>query len=135
MARLLCLRVIRICFVRRFVEGTIPTEVLSRDWGVTFCREEDVQKEKHVSQQSSIAAHLDKLGLLSADMTYIEFGAGKGGLSYFINIVAKGCQNVLIDRSSPTPLAEGACAIHLQFHRHRALGHIPGFCGMCWFRV
>ena len=84
----------------KHIEGTISTEVLCPDWGIQFYEDEDVEKAKHVSQQSSIAGHLARIKLLATSLTYMEFGAGKGGLSFFISKVVKGCDNVLIDRKN-----------------------------------
>ncbi len=53
--------------------------------------------------QSSLVAHMEKLGLLRDGLCYIEFGAGKGGLSHWVQkatplchknkylLVEKGC--------------------------------------------
>eukprot|EP00667_Euglena_gracilis_P011219 EG_transcript_11444 len=119
----------------RFVNDTISTEILSPDWGISLYQEGDVQKEKHVAQQSSIAAHLQKVGLLSPALTYVEFGAGKGGLSYFLSRVAPGCSNVLVDRKNFKRKLDAVVRFEKEFHRlyidikDLVLGKVPALQG------
>ena len=67
---------------------------------------------KHVTQQSSIVGHLDRLSLLGCkDTAYIEFGAGRGKLSEKIIAALVNPSNVhlvLVDRSSCRRKADGA---------------------------
>ncbi len=67
---------------------------------------------KHLTQQSSIVGHLDRLSLLaSKDTAYIEFGAGRGKLSEKIIAALANPSNVhlvLVDRSSCRRKADGA---------------------------
>ncbi|KAK2167501.1 hypothetical protein LSH36_27g09072 [Paralvinella palmiformis] len=59
--------------------------------------------QKHINQQASLIGHLQKAGLLRDGISYLEFGAGKGGLSHWIQLALSQCSNnqyILIDRSS-----------------------------------
>ena len=58
---------------------------------------------KHLKQQSSILAHLDALGiLLSKDVCYIEFGAGKGKLSQCIQKSFEFCSDIDASKTKTT---------------------------------
>ena len=81
----LCVCVCPLCFVCRYVGDNVVTEHVSShssmesDLSDPSCGR---QAAKHLSQQSSIIAYLDRLSLLlSEDVAYIEFGAGRGQLS------------------------------------------------------
>ncbi|KAI9188439.1 tRNA:m4X modification enzyme [Blastocladiella emersonii ATCC 22665] len=39
---------------------------------------------KHVNQQASLIGHLDRIGALSPDHVFVEFGAGKGELGHYV---------------------------------------------------
>jgi len=57
---------------------------------------------KHVSQQVSIASHLRRKGLLNEELCYVEFGAGKGGLSHTLACATgDAATHILIDRGNP----------------------------------
>ncbi len=45
--------------------------------------------QKHLQQLSSLVGHMEKMNLLRDKLCYIEFGAGKGGLSHWVQ---KGAQ-------------------------------------------
>ncbi|KAJ4459909.1 putative tRNA guanosine-2'-O-methyltransferase [Paratrimastix pyriformis] len=53
---------------------------------------------KHLSQQSSIAAHMAQWGLLDPHYCYVELGAGKGGLSHTVHALLRQGTFVLIER-------------------------------------
>ncbi|XP_031563775.1 tRNA:m(4)X modification enzyme TRM13 homolog [Actinia tenebrosa] len=58
---------------------------------------------KHLKQQASLVGHLQKLNLLNSDTVYLEFGAGRGKLSHWIQLALPNTNNtdfVLIDRAS-----------------------------------
>ncbi|XP_012261766.2 tRNA:m(4)X modification enzyme TRM13 homolog [Athalia rosae] len=58
---------------------------------------------KHLLQNSSLIAHLQRANLLQDDTCFIEFGAGKGKLTYWLAQAIKEQQNsavMLVDRSS-----------------------------------
>ena len=53
--------------------------------------------------QASLVGHIDKLNLLRDKVCYIEFGAGKGGLSHWVQKAAPDCQNnkyLLVEKGS-----------------------------------
>ena len=86
--------------------GDIPTEVLEH----TSCSNLVEQKEadggqrvsiRHITQQSSILAHMKEQGWLLDQNTFIEFGAGRGGLSHALVEAVPKCQTILVDRSHP----------------------------------
>lgn len=59
--------------------------------------------QKHLYQQSSLIGNLESLGLLKDHCNYIEFGAGKGGLSHWVQLANKSNVNtkyLLVERSS-----------------------------------
>jgi len=56
---------------------------------------------KHGSQQVAIASHLRTMGLLDKKLCYIEFGAGKGGLSHCLAAATEDkAWHLLIDRET-----------------------------------
>jgi tRNA:m4X modification enzyme len=58
---------------------------------------------KHLQQQSSIIGHLDSSKLLSSKTHYIEFGAGRGKLSHWLQLALQGDDSVhftLVDRAN-----------------------------------
>ncbi|KAJ8376506.1 hypothetical protein SKAU_G00070860 [Synaphobranchus kaupii] len=58
---------------------------------------------KHLKQQASLLGNMEALGLLAADRCFVEFGAGKGKLSHWINVALRGTDNVhflLVERST-----------------------------------
>lgn len=59
--------------------------------------------KKHLLQNSSLLSHLEHAGLVQDNTCFIEFGAGKGKLTYWLGQMIKDKKNsciVLIDRSS-----------------------------------
>ncbi|KAI0224956.1 tRNA:m(4)X modification enzyme TRM13 [Lamellibrachia satsuma] len=59
--------------------------------------------QKHIQQQASLISHMARLGLLTDHRCFIEFGAGKGGLSHWVQQAASDCsdtQYLLIDRGN-----------------------------------
>lgn len=62
-----------------------------------------IQAIRHRMQQASLIGHLEKMRLLDRGNCYVEMGAGKGGLSHWIQKALDGVEDVsfvLIDRSS-----------------------------------
>ncbi|NP_001085344.1 tRNA methyltransferase 13 homolog (S. cerevisiae) L homeolog [Xenopus laevis] len=58
---------------------------------------------KHLKQQASILGHLDSLGLLGGSRCFVEFGAGRGKLSHWVDIATQGAENIhflLVERAS-----------------------------------
>lgn len=58
---------------------------------------------KHLKQQASILGHLDRLGLLGKSHCFVEFGAGRGKLSHWVNIAIENVENVhflLVERAT-----------------------------------
>ncbi|MEE6513138.1 hypothetical protein FKM82_020614 [Ascaphus truei] len=58
---------------------------------------------KHLKQQASILGHLDSLGLLGPARCFVEFGAGRGKLSHWVNVATQEAENVhflLVERAS-----------------------------------
>ena len=59
---------------------------------------------KHHVQNSSLLQHLTVSSLLSDDTTFIEFGSGRGALSYWITKAVNNpgtCNLLLVDKASP----------------------------------
>ncbi|KOC67036.1 tRNA guanosine-2'-O-methyltransferase TRM13 like protein [Habropoda laboriosa] len=59
--------------------------------------------KKHLSQNSSLLSHLELANLVKENTCFIEFGAGKGKLTYWLGQIIKdkkNCGILLIDRSS-----------------------------------
>ena len=53
--------------------------------------------------QASILGHLEKMGLLTSGTCFVEFGAGRGKLSHWIQLATcgdHGNQYVLVDRAN-----------------------------------
>lgn len=60
-------------------------------------------KMKHLLQNSSLLGHAKKSGLLQGNTVFIEFGAGRGQLSYYVAQIMQeddNCLLLLIDRAS-----------------------------------
>ncbi|XP_056379326.1 tRNA:m(4)X modification enzyme TRM13 homolog isoform X2 [Hyla sarda] len=58
---------------------------------------------KHLKQQGSILGHLDRLGLLGPSRCFVEFGAGRGKLSHWVNNAADDAENIhflLVERAT-----------------------------------
>ncbi|XP_013389808.1 tRNA:m(4)X modification enzyme TRM13 homolog [Lingula anatina] len=58
---------------------------------------------KHRRQQSSLVAHMQKLGLLKDGTCFVEFGAGKGALSHWVQLAlpeSKDNSYILVDRGT-----------------------------------
>ncbi|XP_053994210.1 tRNA:m(4)X modification enzyme TRM13 homolog [Hylaeus volcanicus] len=59
--------------------------------------------KRHLLQASSLLSHLEHAGLVKDDTCFIEFGAGKGKLTYWLGQMIKHKKNsciLLVDRSS-----------------------------------
>ncbi|XP_078377457.1 tRNA:m(4)X modification enzyme TRM13 homolog isoform X2 [Oculina patagonica] len=85
---------------------TIPEEILSHS---VFQEElsEMVDKPailKHLKQQASLIGHMDKLHLLELSTIFMEFGAGRGKLSHWLQMALGNCVKdvnyLLIDRAN-----------------------------------
>jgi len=90
---------------KKFVEGQIKDEHLEH----TVLEEELNKPEygpsvlKHLIQNSSLLGQLDKSGLLENGNTFVEFGSGRGQLTYWLTKAVADpstCQFVLVDRAS-----------------------------------
>ncbi|XP_068096087.1 tRNA:m(4)X modification enzyme TRM13 homolog isoform X2 [Hyperolius riggenbachi] len=58
---------------------------------------------KHLRQQGSILGHLDRLGMLGSCRCFVEFGAGRGKLSHWVNCALENNDNVhflLVERAT-----------------------------------
>lgn len=59
---------------------------------------------KHLKQQASLIGHMDNLGLLKSNTVFMEFGAGRGKLSHWLQMAvgnsAENVDYVLIDRAN-----------------------------------
>ncbi|XP_006643152.2 tRNA:m(4)X modification enzyme TRM13 homolog [Lepisosteus oculatus] len=58
---------------------------------------------KHLKQQASLLGNLESLRLLGPDRCFVEFGAGKGKLSHWIDIALQAAKNVhflLVERAT-----------------------------------
>jgi len=90
---------------KRFVEGKIEMEPLEHT-----AMEDELNKPeygpsvlKHLIQNSSLLGQLDKSGLLDNGNTYIEFGSGRGQLTYWLTRAVTDpttCQFILVDKAS-----------------------------------
>lgn len=90
---------------KKFVEGKIIMESLEHT-----AMEEELNKPeygpsvlKHLIQNSSLLGQLDKSGLLENGNTFIEFGSGRGQLTYWLTRAVTDpstCQFILVDKAS-----------------------------------
>ncbi|KAM8930632.1 tRNA:m(4)X modification enzyme TRM13 homolog [Pelodytes ibericus] len=58
---------------------------------------------KHLKQQSSILGHLERLDLLGGSRCFVEFGAGRGKLSHWVDVATEDTGNVhflLVERAT-----------------------------------
>ncbi|RKP35022.1 methyltransferase TRM13-domain-containing protein, partial [Dimargaris cristalligena] len=74
-----------------------PTEIL--DHPALNQRRQQKTAVKHVVQQASLLGQLEKLGLLRPTYQFVEFGAGKGELSTFVQTAF----NLPTESASPVP--------------------------------
>lgn len=73
-----------------------------------------VNTKKHLLQNSSLLKHIEENGLIEDNMIFVEFGAGKGGLTYWLAQALgekPNCSLILIDRAS---------------HRHKSDNKLKG---------
>uniref|UniRef100_A0A803J464 tRNA:m(4)X modification enzyme TRM13 n=1 Tax=Xenopus tropicalis TaxID=8364 RepID=A0A803J464_XENTR len=88
---------------------------------------------KHLKQQASILGHLDNLGLLSGSCCFVEFGAGRGKLSHWVDIATQGSENInflLVERATTRFKVDGkqrsSVFERLQIDiQHLCLGRVP----------
>lgn len=90
---------------KKFCEGEIPMEPLEHS-----VIEEELNKPeygpsvlKHLIQNSSMIGHMDKSGLLENGNTFVEFGSGRGQLTYWLTKAVSDhstCQFILVDKAS-----------------------------------
>jgi len=90
---------------KKYVEGQIENEPLEHS-----VIEEELNKPeygpsvlKHLIQNSSLIGHLDKSSLLENGNTFVEFGSGRGQLTYWITKAVQDhstCQFILVDKAS-----------------------------------
>eukprot|EP00058_Branchiostoma_floridae_P020508 XP_002605998.1 hypothetical protein BRAFLDRAFT_285163 [Branchiostoma floridae] len=66
----------------------IPEAVLSHQGMKAMLEDPDngASALKHLKQQASLIGHLDHLDLLKSDVCFIEFGAGRGRLSHYVQM-------------------------------------------------
>ncbi|KAJ3360683.1 tRNA:m(4)X modification enzyme TRM13 [Allomyces javanicus] len=70
---------------------------------------------KHVRQQASLVAHLEKIGALETDRAFVEFGAGKGELGHYV-------QSALTSKSITAPFyTVDRSNFRLKFDRYMAV--------------
>merc|ERR1719412_2704789 len=90
----------------KFLKGKMRTLQLEHE----IMREDLDNKEygksvlKHLVQNSSLLGHLAQSTLLGDNTTYVEFGSGRGALSYHLTQALANpgsCDMVLVDRASP----------------------------------
>ncbi|KAJ8967841.1 hypothetical protein NQ317_005512 [Molorchus minor] len=91
---------------KRFIEGKISKKILSHK-----LIEEEMSKpeygdntKKHLKQASAILQLLNEYDMIKPKTCYIEFGAGRGQLSYWISKATEsntGSTVLLIERASP----------------------------------
>lgn len=58
---------------------------------------------KHLKQKASLAGNLERLGLLGSNRCFVEFGAGRGKLSHWIDLALQDAKNahfLLVERAS-----------------------------------
>jgi tRNA:m4X modification enzyme len=80
-----------------FKDYEIPTEILDHE--ALNERKIETHGGKHAVQQASILGHLAKINSLKKEDVYVEFGAGKGELTYYVRkAVGDPSTYVLIDR-------------------------------------
>ncbi|KAM9324788.1 tRNA:m(4)X modification enzyme TRM13 homolog [Gastrophryne carolinensis] len=88
---------------------------------------------KHLKQQGSILGHLDRLGLLSVSRCFVEFGAGRGKLSHWVNTAIENSENVhflLVERATTRFKVDGKQkkAVFERLHidiQHLCLDRVP----------
>ncbi|CAG8454287.1 9679_t:CDS:10 [Cetraspora pellucida] len=87
---------------QKFVPTNFKSLVLDHE--VLKEKKEIITNSKHVIQQASLLGHMERLKLLQPDGCFIEFGCGKGELSYFTKFAIKdkddGVRFLLIDRKN-----------------------------------
>ncbi|CAB5377882.1 unnamed protein product [Rhizophagus irregularis] len=89
--------------VNQWYQQLIPdirTEVM--DHMVLKEKKESTKNRKHAVQQASLIGHLEKLNLLRKNTCFIEYGSGKGELSYFIKMAIQDetASFILVDRKN-----------------------------------
>lgn len=65
----------------------IQSSILKPEICSIFFKEDEKSKQKHVAQQASIIGHIEQCKLLQPNITWMEFGAGKGELTLMLHDV------------------------------------------------
>lgn len=107
------------------IEGRISESFLDHQSMDAECAKEFYGPEtlKHLVQTSAILGHLRELGFLEEATSFVEFGAGKGHLSYWLAQVIKrqrGSNVVLVDRASHRHKQDNKVEERNVVHRIRA---------------
>lgn len=84
---------------------TLPEEHVGLHWAFDAELEKlagCVVAEKHLRQKAALLSLAERQGLLTSDSCFVEFGAGRGRLSYWLaKILAKdNCHFLLVDRAA-----------------------------------
>ncbi|XP_044288167.1 tRNA:m(4)X modification enzyme TRM13 homolog isoform X4 [Varanus komodoensis] len=88
---------------------------------------------KHLKQQASILGHMERLHLLGSGKCFVEFGAGRGKLSHWVDIALHNAQDIhflLVERATTRFKVDGKhrknCFERLQVDiQHLGLNKVP----------
>ncbi|KAG7202350.1 hypothetical protein KM043_018677 [Ampulex compressa] len=105
-----------------------PEEILQHKVLVDKINDESSGRavKKHLLQNASLLAHLERVGLIKDNTCFIEFGAGKGKLAYWLGQMIKNKPDsciLLVDRSSHRHKSDNKLkneCLPFEIHRVRA---------------
>lgn len=89
----------------KVIVSAFPTEILSHNHFEHLLQQSSHHNTKHLLQESSLVGHIQKHNLLSPDNIFVEFGCGKGKLSFEIRQILLALnsgtpEHVLVDRQT-----------------------------------
>ncbi|KAH7940825.1 hypothetical protein HPB49_006495 [Dermacentor silvarum] len=95
----------KLCDICDTDDVTLPEEHVGLHWAFDAELEKlagCVVAEKHLRQKAALLSLAERQGLLTSDSCFVEFGAGRGRLSYWLaKILAKdNCHFLLVDRAA-----------------------------------
>ncbi|KNE62378.1 hypothetical protein AMAG_07601 [Allomyces macrogynus ATCC 38327] len=92
-----------------------PIELVELDHAALDDKKKVKGTWKHVRQQASLVAHLERIGALEKDRAFVEFGAGKGELGHYV-------QSALAAKSITAPFyTVDRSNFRLKFDRYMAV--------------
>ncbi|XP_055382315.1 tRNA:m(4)X modification enzyme TRM13 homolog [Condylostylus longicornis] len=113
---------------KTYIDGKVEKQILKHDILSEELNETTYGKQtiKHLAQTASLLGYLEEFGLIKNDTCFVEFGAGKGQVSYWLAklLASRDSLNktnvILIDRASLRHKKDNKIEDRSNIHRIRA---------------